>query len=462
MLALVLGGLVVLVGAIIVAVTNHGKSQTFANDPYSPQVARNFEAVGNASGALSTEAIDAIAKNNAYEFLPKFADSYNIQQHFAETRKLVAAAKGYGNNIRVFDYFSASYWFNANLEGWQPYSEGFQQSWLLRDSSGQTIPFLGTTGATNNNGGLTPVGYLVDLSNPAYRAWAISTIVSWMHAAPYAGISFDSATPMQGTAASSRVPGGASTYNALLCGATYTVDSGDCSRVQAWNQGLVDLLSQTTQVLARMGDQVRYNGIAPSVMRGASRNVGLIKYTDIASNEGFCLSVSANKPDNVTFNSLTADAQIMREFAAQNKLVTEVTNTYQSGNRQKYGDYCVAGFLIGWQPGSSYYCLHAGYGALPSSQYPIVPEQNLNLGDPLTVDYQTQAGALTRQFQHGFVAVNPNDQSVTITVPTALTAFANGSARQHYKAGQTVTLPGHGAILGLNATYLDPGSTHSR
>jgi hypothetical protein len=151
----------------------------------------------------------------------------------------------------------------------------------------------------------------------------------------------------------------------------------------------------------------------------------------------------------------------MRQIAAQHKKVTEITNTYQTGERQKYGSYCMAGFLIGWQPGSSFYTLHPGYTFPPEGQYPMVPEQDLNLGTPLTVDYQSSGSALTRRFQNGFVAVNPTDSSATVTVPEPVVSFADGSAGPQYAAGQTMTLPGRGAILALNTTFVFGPTGHS-
>jgi hypothetical protein len=449
----------VLAAGIFIAVTTRPEHSPYVNGPYAPQPQRTAEIVGNPDGALSDEAIDEIAKYNSYEVLPKFADHYNINKHFDEARRLVDAAKKYGTGLKVFDYFSASYWFNANGDAWGPYASGFQDSWLLRDSTGKTIPFFGAGGALTTGG--TVKGYVLDLSNASYRAWAVATIVSWMRAAPYSGISFDSSNQMQGAGASRAVADGNTTYNALLCGPTAALNTTDCPRVQAWNEGLVDLLPQTTAALHSMGDEVRYNGIAPTVLRGASRNVGLLQYTDMTSNEGFCMAVSVQNPTRVVFNSIVDDAVLMRQIAAQHKKVTEITNTYQTGERQKYGSYCVAGFLVGWQPGSSYYTFHAGYSSPPEGQYPVVPEQNLNLGTPLTVDYQTSGGALTRRFQNGYVAVNPTDDTATVTVPEAIVSFADGSAGPRYDAGQTVTLPARGALLALSSSFVYGPTAHS-
>lgn len=452
LLPIALLAVLVVVGAIVSAVTTHPHHSSYANGPYAPQPQRSAEVVGNPEGALSDEAIDDIAKYNSYEVLPKFADRYNISKHFDEARRLVDAANKYGNHLKVFDYFSASYWFNANVDAWGSYASGFQDSWLLRDSTGKTVPYFGAGGALTT--GATIKGYVLDLSNPSYRAWAVATIVSWMRAAPYSGISFDSSNPMQGTGASRAIADGASTYNALLCGPTVALTTTDCSRVQAWNRGLIDLLTQASAALHAMGDEVRYNGIAPSELRGASRNVGMLQYTDIASNEGFCMAVSASAPDRLKFNSLIDDIALMRQIGAQHKKVTEITNTYNSDAKTPYGQYCLAGFLIGWQPGSSYFTFHPGYSYPPNGTYPSVPEQNLNLGNPLTADYQSSGPALTRKFTNGFVAVNPTGTPTTVTVPAEVVAFKDGAAGTTYSAGSSVTLSAHGALLALNHAFV--------
>jgi Hypothetical glycosyl hydrolase family 15 len=457
-LPVVLIAAAVIVAAFVVVLSPHGHRTPYVSSPYAPQPQRSAEVVGNPDGPLSQQAIDDIARFNSYEVLPKFADRYNITDHFEETRQLMDAAKKYGNDLKVFDYFSASYWFDANDKGWGRYASGFQQAWLLRDSTGATIPFLGAGGAAS--GSNDQKGYLIDLSNPNYRAWAVATIVDWMRAAPYAGISFDSATPMVGDEPSHAIADGTTTYNALLCGATLAASRTDCPRVLAWNQGLIDLLAQASSALHAMGDEVRYNGIAPSQLRGASRNVGLLRYTDMASDEGFCMAVSVNDPTRVVFNSFVNDAALMREIAGAHKKVTEITNTYGSDARNAYSDYCLAGFLIGWQPGSSYFTFHAGYGDPPGGNYPAVPEQDLNLGDPLTVGYQVSGAALTRRFQNGFVAVNPTDSSVMVTIPAAVVSFSHGSAGPRYAAGQNVTLPPRGAILSLTQSYLFGSAGH--
>lgn len=454
--ALALATIVIIV--VSFAVNSGGKHPTFANSPYTPQIGRNFESVVSPTSALSDQAVDDIAKNNAYYFEQRWGDNFNIQGHFSDARRIVDAGKKYGNNVRVFEYFSAAYWFNANVN-WGSYAKTFQQSWLLHDTQGKTIPFFG---AANLNGIGQPeiLGYALDLSNPGFRAWAVSTIVSWMRAAPYAGVSFDNANPISGTDVSRYISDGKTTFNQLLCGAPVSLASGSCDRVQQWNAGLNDLLTQTSAALAKLGDQVRYNGISPAPARGVSRNVGLLQYTHMAANEGFCMSASTSKPSKVSFTSFTADAAIMKSVAAQRKIVTENTSTYQTSTKQKYGDYCVAGFLIGWQPGSSYFDFHAGYGYPPAVHYPLCPEQNLNLGDPLSTDYDATGNVLSRRFQNGFVAVNESDSSAQVTVPMDLERFANGSAAGRYSAGQSVTLPPRSALLGLNATFvLGPSAT---
>lgn len=448
----IIGVVVIAAGAIFWVISHRSSpSSNYANEPYAPQLSRNAEWSANPNAPLSDDAIDKIARNAAYEVIPKFANNFNIEAHFSDASRLVDAAKKYGNDLKVFDYYSASYWINANIQGWGKYAAGFQQSWLMHDASGHTIPYWGTGGASSNTASVA--GYLLDLSNPDYRAWAVKTIVSWMKAAPYSGIAFDAATQMPGPGVSHYVSNGAQSYNQMLCGAAAARITGDCGRVQAWNAGLADLISSTANALHELGDEVLYNGIAPSVLRGATRNTGLLHYADAASNEGFCTSVSATNHDRNRFNSFIDDAAIVKQAAENKKKIFEITNTYGSSAKTTLADYCLAGFLIGWQPGTSYFIYHTGYKDLLTAAYPECPEQNLALGTP-RADYKTDGDLITREFTNGFVAVNPTDSELRVTVPDPIVAFQNGKEAGRYAAGTTVTLPGRGALLGLNLPFV--------
>jgi hypothetical protein len=445
---------IVLIGIVEIIAHNPrsttGTAQSFPHRPYAPQYDRNAEWAGP-GGGLSDRAIEEIAQNSGLEIFTKFANGFNIQAHFDDARRLAAAAKAAGNPIKIYEYFSAAFWFTANESGWGSYAQGFNDAWLLRDANGQPIPFYGAGHRADSSA--TPVGYLVDLANPDYRAWAVSTIVSWMHAAPYSGILFDSANPLlTGTKRVSIGSGLGMNFEELLCG-TAGVNTLSCDKLNAWNQGLTELISQTSTSLHKLGDDVIYNGIAPNTLRGPTRNVGLLDVADTAANEAFCLTPSTMDPARVEFQPLTDDLALMKQIADKNKKVLEITN-YQASAKRSLGDYCLAGFLMGWQPGSSYYIFHTGYSDPISSGYPEVPEANLALGRPTASGYHTDGSVLSRQFENGFVAVNTGGQSADVRVPFAGVRFADGAPQGNLVSGQTVKLGAHDALYLLSHKYL--------
>jgi hypothetical protein len=453
------GGVIVVLVAALVALVLYLQNRTQGVDGtgqssdllYAPQLNRNAEWTGP-SGGFNSVQIEAIAHNAGIEVIPKFAEGWNLQAHFTAAKKIAAAAQAAGHSIKIFDYYNAAFFLNQAKTGWGKYAAGFQQSWLLKDANGQPIPFYGV--GQSGSAGSSPIGYVVDLSNPDYRAWAVKTIVSWMHQAPYSGIAFDSANPLLSDVYRASVGnGGRESWSQRLCGADVS-QQPVCSRLDAWNEGLAQLLSETSAALHPLGDQVIYNGIAPSVQRGPTRNLGLIKDADYAANESFCISPAPSQPSNLTYMPLTDDATLMRSISGMHKKVLEIVN-YQTPQKRALGDYCLAGFLMGWQPGSSYFIFHSGYHDTLTGGYPEVPEQNLQLGNPTESGYQISGSVLSRTFANGWVAVNGGDQAATVKIPINGVQFANGVPGDTHTAGQTMTLLPRQSVFLLSAAYLN-------
>ena len=429
--------------------TTSGTAQSFPHTAYAPQPDRNAEWVGPTNG-LSDKAIDALAQNAGIQIMTKFANGFDISAHFEDARRLAAAAKAANNPIQIYEYFSASFWFTANESGWGKYADGFDNAWLLHDVNGQPIPFYGM--GHRADGVSAPIGYLLDLSNPDFRAWAEKTIVSWMQAAPYAGIIFDSANPLlSGTSRASIGAGDMMNFEQLLCGSVGFTQL-PCQKMDSWNQGLTTLISQTTATLHTMGRHVIYNGIAPSPLRGPTRNIGLLASADATTNESFCLTAGTRPPYRAEFQPLTDDLTLMKKIAGEHKKVIEVTN-YQSQDNRSYGDYCLAGFLMGWQPGSSYYVFHAGYSDPLGRGYPEVGEANLQLGDP-TGAFRADGSTFSREFDNGFVAMNTGARATTVRAPFAGQRFADGVPKGAVQAGQSIRLAAHETLYLLSNKYL--------
>ena len=435
---------------------------------YVPATDRNADFLGE-SPLTSTEVHD-IATDDGWYTLAKFSDHYDLRQQFADASTLMTAAKAAGNpDLHVGMYYNAMFWLTAN-SAWGSYAEGFDPSWLLHDATGSTVAYhgQGSSGSAEQS-----LGDVVDLQNPTYRAWAVQTVVDWMHQAPVRGITLDSADLIVGTTVRSDVGTGTQTWNDLLCGAGAPVDTdGNCPVVAAWNQGLHDLLAQMSAALTPLGDTVTFNGVAPSQLRTADRNTELFASASHADNEGFCYAQSNPKAaaresgkrttasggttgsadPKTKLNPLPADVAMMQQRAADGAGITEITN-YEQSSREDLGAYCLGGFLLGWQPGYDWFVYHRDYTDTLGGGYPELPEQDLDLGTPTG-----QAGAdgslMTRTFTHGLVAVDTGDGSVTYTVPTAVTQFAGGREVHQYAAGSTVTLAAHGADFFLTDAFV--------
>ncbi len=428
-----------------------GQAFGFVNPPYSPQPERNAEWTGNRTGALTGAQIDNLGAHVGYEIIPKFADNFDLRKHFVEARELVAAAKAHGNDLRVLEYYNATFFPLVNLAAWGRYAAGFQSSWYLQDADGAPIPYYGAGKSAST--GAPPVGYVVDLTNPDYRAWVVKLVSSWMRAAPYAGVAFDSANPLVGYQSRTPFADGTQTFSDLLCGGTSPLDvAGNCPRVSAWNAGLVSLVAEVRTALRPMGGEVLYNGISPGGQR-PDRNLSLLDSADLAANEGFCYLASPSDPQRLNFTSLSDDASIMQTSAQQGKKVIEITN-FDHADHKRYGAYCLAGFLMGWQPGYDYWVYHQNYVRDTTTMAPTLAEQDLVLGNPLSKDYQMRGNVLTRQFQNGMAAVNTGDAPAATTVSAAMVAFADGAPTARYAAGARITLAPRSGLLLLSRAYL--------
>ena len=445
------------------AISGHGSPSEPVTTPpagaYTPALARNAEFIGQ--DPLTQSTVDEVATQDHYVTIAKFDENYDLAKQFDDVKRIVAAAKEHDNpDIKVLMYVNSAFWYDRNTTAWGQYADGFQSSWLLKDASGAPITFAGkgstkadAPASTNGGSGATD-GHVVDLSNPAYRAWLVSTVSSWMKAAPISGVFADSADLLVGNVGRGDVAGGTD-WNTLLCGADATIGSdGNCARVDAWNRGLEDLLTSLTAAFAAHGGTVQYNGVAPSVIRTADRNQELFADAPTAANEDFCWATVGTETGRTTgLTSVTDDIAMMKAQAADGKNLVEITNYKQDSVLSQYGGYCVGAFLMGWQPGHDWLIFHHNYGDPLTGQYPQVPEIDLSLGSPTGQD-TANGSLLTRSFQNGYVAVNTGTSSETVTLPQALTQFAGGKQGAARAAGSTVTVPAHSSDFFLDSSYV--------
>lgn len=360
---------------------------------------------------------------------------------------------------KVLGYFMTQTWIKRFEVGFQPWASQFQDEWLMRDVDDQKIPYYGVGG--DPGGSRTPIGYMIDLSNADFRAWAVRSLTEWYRSARYSGIALDSTNALTGSSVRRVLGDGSKSYNEIFCGPTAPVDAnGDCERVAAYNAGQETFVQELSESIHAEGGIVNYNGIAPSKARGPSRNLGLLERTDVDSalNEAFCFEASARdkETEDAEFNSIRDDLRIMREQARAGKHIIQVTNYQNEAKNKRYGGYCVGAFMMGWERGHARYVYHANYLQELGRTFPFQPELTLKLGDPVE-DADLQAATLTREFEHGWVAVNDDDATAEVTAPFDMVEFRDGKKGDSFAAGDTIEVGERDGRFFLRKDFVDGG-----
>jgi hypothetical protein len=113
--------------------------------------------------------------------------------------------------------------------------------------------------------------------------------------------------------------------------------------------------------------------------------------------------------------------------------------------------YCVASFLLGWQPGSTHFSMGKGYAVDQLDEQPV--DIDLDLGAPLGL-HSRRGDVLQRSFEHGMVYVNVGTEPVTLTFPRPLTRVEQGRS---YGSYDEYTLDGEDAVLFLTESFVAAG-----
>ena len=160
-------------------------SYTRNSEPaYISSIQRNALSTGIPGLQFTDNQIQTIAKNVSIIHIAKHHGGFDIEKQFEDTRRIVSAVNALGNEIGVYAYYNATFWFYKHngphntsygwSNGWGTYFDGFKEEWYLKDRDGNFI-------TPNDN---SAPGYVIDLTNPDYRAYAVATIVDWMNKAP--------------------------------------------------------------------------------------------------------------------------------------------------------------------------------------------------------------------------------------------------------------------------------------
>jgi hypothetical protein len=385
---------------------------------FSPQPDRRFVWIGTTKGEQFTdEQFDQLATNFDQVVLAKFHAGFDYSKHQEAARQLVAR----NPSIKVYEYFSTKYWFDQN--NWGPFKP--DPAWLLRDNQGNIVNRYNTLG----DGTREKVGEYLDVANPDYRAWAVHVITTWMKEAPFYGVAFDAADPI-----GDYNPPDISKWSNLL----------GSQRVAAYNAGIDSLLESVREAIGPNHGTI-FNGISPFLIRGPNRDLDLLKISDGAMDERFCISSGTDTGD------VRADIDVMQTYTHSVLLMkTNYGPTVKGDTRDRLSRYCLGSFLLGWVPGSSYFEFAPGYGAGQLDREP--PNQKVAVGTPTTKpSFDGDVG--TRSFTHGYVVVNTGTSPATVTLPRALDDVSDGRHVNTYAKGAKVTVPPGDARL-----FVDAGS----
>jgi hypothetical protein len=374
---------------------------------FSPQSHRRFITIGSTSGGQFTaEEFRLLATTFDYVLLEKHHGSFDIELHHEAARTL----KKLNPKMRVLPYFSMKYWFENNDWGGRP----FNPAWYLRDNEGDIVYW-------SRPQGRSPVPYL-DLANPAYRAWALETLRSWLKAAPYAGIFFDSTEPIGLYGEGERAM-----WERLL----------GQDRVAQYNAGMRTLIATAQRIVGSDGEII-FNGIAPIPLAGPNRNLDLLAITDGALDERFCLDVQGS------VHALQEDLDLMERYENRRLFLrTTYHDRLRQHDRERYGRFCLGSFLLGWQPGLTYF----QFGEVTTDQlYRDIAEMNIPTGPPVE-PYRRIGDIWSRTFVNGEVYVNVGERPVRVMLSRTFVRMQGGKDLIRLEEGDTIAVPPGDAVF---------------
>lgn len=331
----------------------------------------------NTSDQFSDEHINYIAKNYDILVFSRMHGNGDKEKHHEATRRI----KQINPNITILAYIPTSIRHDTDTFG----ESSFKDEWYLRRSNGDRIA--------------QSEGYYVDLSNSDYRNWVLDIISDWFAVAPYDGVAFDNGNKIEGGARKDEL-----------------VDAIGETRLSEFNDGFTLLYKKAKKRFAEK--IVLFNGIADhDFIR--NRSLDTLDLLGYALNEKFCYTRSGRQDKSVNLE----DIKIMQDYAAKGKTVLQKTNhplewdddpsLYKK--RDDAARFCFGVFLLGYEPGRSYYKYGHAYGvSYGKDNYKDeikenALEINLDLGKPIK-PYESDGEIYKRKFQRAWVLVNLDDK----------------------------------------------------
>ncbi len=403
----------------------------------------HFATTAHSKGQFTDAEYNDLASHYQIVIINKQHDNNDNTALYAATKEL----KRRNPNLKVYMYYMTHYWSQSTKSSWvekdpfyDPYTNLANQfdstrtdSWILHDNSGNPIK------QSNDN------NYFMDLANPDYRAWVLAQLKHRFEQAPFDGILFDNGTDI--------VQGFNNKNWLTLLGQP---------RIDAYNQGTK---AMHTAAMAAFPDKtIVFNGIRANTTKNdidlnPGRSLYKLDYMQGATDEGFCLGLHSGLNADIP-----ADIGIMQKYS--NKKLLLHSNFFPSETPSldpiKTGRYCLGAFLMGWQPGSSYWQYAVGENAYITDaiQYNL-PEEHLNLGNPVG-QAQASGQLYQRGFTNGRVYVNLGGSPQTFSLPAKLIQYQDGKQLATYNSGAKVTLSGQSAAYFLSDAYVHPVSANSK
>jgi len=411
--------------------------QTGSNYLNRPLRASEFDWVGylqrNPARQFTQAEVNELAMNNEYVVIPKFHAGYDRALQDADA----IAIKTRRHDTKVLMYVSGRYVFILEHA---PFAElGFQDDWYLRAEVGEHTGKKVPQDLQDWEKDDTKKALFVDMSNPDLRRWIREQYVAGRFAsAPYDGIAFDSA----------RRIGEGNNTNVWL--AILTPE-----KIDAWNTGLVSLLSETRA--AYPSKFIVFNGVG-NVAQTPNRGLDLLTYTNGALNEWFCLKPAPGGNGQMmymTSDEVAEELNLVEQYGRTDKTLFLRVDFEESKHgaslERSYTDigrYCFGMFSLVNRTGRSYFKM-GSYAINPDSfRYPR--ETAVRLGAPLGKAVTRLDTLFTREFQNGFVAVNAGPSQATVTLPSSSSQWrrVNGNMLSSlHGAGSSVIIPPNDAVF---------------
>ena len=404
-----------------------------------------FVWVANPTSSFTSDEREFIAHNYSVIIINNGHANWDMEKVHTDAKAL----KAINPDLEIYPYFSASFRFDKDTYG----KPSFKSQWYLKDKNKKKL--------SNQKGAAD----YVDLSKKAYRTWAVGIIKDWMTKAPYSGILLDDVDQI----------GGKKKQWANKLTKKYITD---------WNNGLTALVSEVQQAI---GDKhVIFNGIA------GNENAGLLTNADSAVNDDFCFNRAKATFD--TEKDIMDSVKLMIAQAGKGKTIFEKVN--YEGNKGKTkaisddlvlsaGRFCFGAFLLGSDPGKTFFKFGPGYSTSIGEILINSPEATLALGlpkssyEPLMLEAADEedtpaptekdkkkdkkkhkkkdpkkkakpkkdAIAYRRLFDNGWVLVNAGNVPFTTSVPERLTVGNGGVIGEVYEPEDLITIPVHDAIF---------------